>query len=234
MRQGFHRMHLILALVLLGAADDLVARLASDDSNEVIAACRDAASSEEPALTAPLLRLLKHENPAVRKAAIETLAVRKPAEERKKAAQALAARIAPLADKKEDKEECIAVANALHDLAQPVALKALLDGIKLDSDRDVARARMHAAENVPTKEAIDELLQLGSAGHRGQWRTVAVVEALRYATQAKVEGGMEAWRRWWNDNRDTYDADIAANKRADARIAEQERRKKGKKGGEGE
>jgi len=230
-------MHLLLALLLLAAPDDLSARLASDDSNAVIDACREAASSEDAALTTPLIRLLKSDNPAVRQAAIEALALRKPADERKKAAQALAQRIAPLAAKEDSKEECLAVVSALHDLAQPVALKPLLDGIAPDSDKDLARARMRAAANIPSKDVIEELLSLGSAGRRGgaQWRVSAVLDALRYATQEKVEGGIEAWRHWWMENRKTFDVDLAENKRADARLKEQERRaKKGKKGDRGE
>jgi hypothetical protein len=230
-------MRLLLALSLLAAPEDLAGRLGSDDASAVIEACREAAASEDPALTAPLARLLKHDNPAVRRAAIDALQLRKPAEEKKKAAQALALRIAALAAKEETKEECLAVINALHDLAQVVALKALLDGIGPDDDREVARARMHAAANIPSKEAIEELIHLASAGRRGgaQWRVAAAVDALRYATQEKVEGGIEAWRHWWTENKKTYDVDLAANKRADARLREAERRaKKGKRGAGGE
>jgi hypothetical protein len=230
-------MRLLLALSLLAAPEDLASRLGSDDASALVEACREAATSEEPALTAPLVRLLKHDNPAVRRAAIEALALRKPAEEKRKAAQALALRIAPLAAKEEGKEESLAVVQALHDLAQPVALKALLDGIGPDDDRDLTRARTHAAANIPSKEAIEELIHLGSAGRRGgaQRRTASVIEALRYATQERVEGGIEAWRQWWTDNRRTFDVDVAANKRADARLREQERRdKKGKRGAGGE
>jgi hypothetical protein len=234
-------MRLLLYLALLlpaAAAADLVDRLGGDDPDDVVAACREAAASEDPALTAPLVRLLKHDNPAVRKAAIESLGLRKPAEERKRAAQALAQRIAPLAAKREDREECLALLAALHDLAQPVALKPLLHAIEPDADRDIARARLRAAANIPRKEVIDELLQLGSAGRRGgaQWRVAAVVEALRYATQEKVEGGIDGWRRWWTENKADYDADLVANRRADARLKEQEKaaRRKGKKGGKGE
>jgi len=229
-------MSLLIALCLLAAPDDLAGHLASDDANVVIDACREAAASEEPALTAPLLKLLRNDNPAVRTAAIEALALRKPAEEKKKAAQALAQRVGPLAAKEETKEECLLVVNALHDLAQPIALKALLDGIGPDDDRDVAKARMHAAANAPSKDAIEELIHLGSAGRRGgaQWRVAAVIDALRYATQEKVEGGIEKWRQWWNENKKSFDVDVAANKRADARLREQERRaKKGKKGSKG-
>lgn len=227
---------LLLLALALSAPEDIVARLAEDDSNTVIDACREAAAVQEPALTAPLIRLLKHENPAVRKAAIEALQLRKPDGERKRAAQALAQRIAPLAEKEESKDECLAVATALHDLAEPVALKPLLDGIGPDSDREVARARLRAAANLPSKEVIEELLQLGSAGRRGGagWRAAAVIEALRYATEEDVKGGIDAWRHWWTENRKSYDVDIAANKRADARLAEQERKKKGKKGGGGD
>lgn len=230
-------MRLLLALSLLAAPEDLAGRLASDDASVLVEACREAATVQEPALTTPLAKLLKHDNPAVRRSAIEALGLRKPAEERKKAAHALSQRILPLAEKEETKEECLAVVNALHDLAQPVALKALLDGIGPDDDREIARARMRAAANVPSKEAIEELLHLGSAGRRGgaQWRVAAVVDALRYATQERVEGGIEGWRQWWMENRKTFDVDLAANKRADARLREEERRaRKGKKGAGGE
>ncbi|HEX5137175.1 MAG TPA: HEAT repeat domain-containing protein [Planctomycetota bacterium] len=230
-------MSLLVALLLLAAPEDLLGRLGSEDASVVIEACREAATSAEPALTAPLIKLLKSDNPAVRTAAVEALALRKPPEEKKKAAQALAQRVGPLAAGEETKEECVLVANALHDLAQPVALKALLDGIGPDDDRDVAKARMRAAANIPSKDAIEELIHLGSAGRRGgaQWRVAAVIEALRYATQERVEGGIEAWRQWWTENRKTFDVDIAANKRADARLREEERRaRKGKKGARGE
>jgi hypothetical protein len=222
---------ILLALALLAAPD-----FTSEDSDVVIAACREAATVQDEALTAPLIRLLKHDNPAVRKAAIEALQLRKPEEERKKAAHALAQRIAPLAEKPETKEECLLVATALHDLAHPVALKPLLEGIGPDSDRELSRARLRAAANLPSKEVIDELLQLGSAGKRGGagWRQAAVIDALRYATQENVKGGIEAWRAWWTENKKTYDADIVASKRAEARLAEQERRAKGKKGGRGD
>lgn len=228
-------MSLLLALALLAAPEDLPRRLAADDTDDVIAACREAATLQEASLTAPLIHLLKHDNPAVRKAAIEALQLRKPEEERKKAAPALAQRIAPLAEKEDGKEELLLVAAALHDLAQEAALKPLLDGITPDSDREITRARLHAAANVPSKEVIDELLQLGSQGRRGGagWRQAAVIEALRYATQEKVQGGVEAWRAWWTENKKTYDAFLVASKRAEARLAEEERRKKGKKGGEG-
>jgi len=238
-------MRTLLACVLLAAvaaAEDLPARLASSDSDEVIAACREAAGSDDSALLAPLIRLLKHKNPAVRRAAIEALGLRKDADGQKRAAQALAQRIAPLAKDGEDKEECLAVTAALHDLAQPVALKALLDGIGWDDDQEIARARMRAAANIPTKDAVEELLHLASAGRRGgaRWRTQAALEALRYATQQKVDGGVEGWRRWWSENERTYDPDAAANRRADARLKEQERetrrdeRRKRKKGGDGD
>lgn len=226
----------LLVLALLASPDDLVRRFSAEDSNEVIAACREAATIQEAALTAPLVRLLKHDNPAVRKAAIEALQLRKPEEERKKAAHALAQRIAPLAEKEEGKEECLLVATALHDLAQEVALKPLLDGITPDSDREITRARLHAAANIPSKDVVDELLQLGSQGRRGGagWRQAAVIEALRYATQEKIPGGIEAWRAWWTENKKAYDAFLVAAKRAEARLAEEERRKKGRKGGRGD
>jgi len=230
-------MTLLIALLLVAAPDDLASRLASDDAGVVIDACREAATNDEPALTIPLIKLLKNDNPAVRKAAIEALALRKPSEEKKKAAQALAQRIGPLTAKEETKEECLLVLSALHDLAQPVALKALLDGIGPDDDRDIAKARMHAAANIPSKDAIEELIHLGSQGRRGgaQWRQASVIDALRYATQERIEGGIEMWRKWWNENKKSFDVDFAANKRADARLREQERKaKKGKKGAKGE
>jgi HEAT repeat protein len=219
-------MRLLLALALLlspAAAADLVDRLGAEDSNDVIAACREAAASEDPALTAPLVRLLKHDNSAVRRAAIEALGLRKPAEEKKRAAQALAQRIAPLVAQPAAKEECLTLLAALHDLAQPVALKPLLHAIEPDADQEVARARLRAAANIPRNEVIDELLQVGSAGRRGgaQWRVMAAIEALRYATQAKVKGGIDEWRHWWTENKATFDADLAANQRADARLREQ-------------
>jgi len=234
----------LLACVLLAAvaaAEDLPERLASSDSDQVIAACREAAESEDAAVTVPLIRLLKHKNPAVRRAAIEALGLRKDPDGKKRAAQALAQRVGPLAKEEAGKEECLAVVSALHDLAQPAALKPLLDGIGYDDDPEIGRARMHAAANIPSRDVIDGLLHLASAGRRGggHWRARAALEALRYATQEKVDGGVEAWRRWWNENKRTFDPELAAAVRANARLREKEkeaqreqRRKKRKKGGD--
>jgi HEAT repeats len=210
-------------------AKEIAARLASDEADAVLAALRDAGECQEASLTSPLVRLLKDHNPAVRGAAVEALGLRKEPLERKRAAKALAARIAPLAKKKdEDKAELLKIVETLHDLAEPAALEPLLDDIGIDDDREVAIARMHAAANIPCREIIDDLLRLASAGRRGggNWRREAALKALRYATQEDVKGGVDEWRRWWSDNKATYSPDIAANKRADARLEEKSRQEK--------
>jgi len=220
------------------AAKVIAAKLASKNDEEVFTGLHEAALNQDSALTAPITRLLKSKNPAVRYGAIETLATRSVESEQKKAARSLAARLKPLADKEDNREELLKVISALHDLAQPSTIKALLDS-KNEEDREVRQARAMAVANVPTKEAIERLIQYGYKDRKGAGRTRDIAtKALAYATGARVKGSIEGWRKWWSDNKKDYDPFVAADARAEkraanaareARKAERKNKKKGKK-----
>jgi hypothetical protein len=211
-------------------------RLASKDFDTRLEAAREAAKNQHSSLTAPLIKLLRNKDEAVRLAAIEALALREDSTERKRAAKALGARIKPLEDDEERRDELLKIVEALHDLAQPNVIRVLMD-IPVSSDEEVARARLHAAANIPSKEVIDRLIQYASSGRRNRnarWRNAGA--AIRYATQENVKGGVREWRQWWKDNKDTFDVDHAANLRAEERLkqaqkkAQRAKRKKKKEG----
>jgi len=48
-------------------------------------------------------------------------------------------------------------------------------------------------------------------------------EALAYATQERVKGGIEAWRQWWSDNKKSFDPVAAAEKRKESRAKAEEK-----------
>ena len=216
----------------------LTKRLASKDFDTQIDAAREAARNQHSSLTSPLIKLLRNKEASVRLAAVEALALRQDSVEKKRAAKALGARIKPLQDKEERQDELMKIVEALHDLAQPIALRLLMD-IPVDTDEAIARARLHAAANIPSKEVIDRLLQHASSGRRGRrgrWRNAGA--AIRYATQENVKGGVREWRQWWHHAKATFDVDHAANLRADQRqkqaqkkAKQAKRKKKKKKGG---
>ena len=213
------------------AAGEIAKALGSKDVDAKMEAAKTAAGNQSSKLTTPLVKLLKDKDAGVRLAAIEALRVREAETEKKKAARALGARIKPLESKEEDRDEVLKIVAALHDLAQPVALKPLLD-MRSDTERDMARARARAAANIPSKAVIDELIKIGSSGRRGsKWRKGVATDALRYATMEQVKGGIEEWRRWWSDNKSKFNPDLAASLRAEKRSkdAEKKNRKKKKK-----
>jgi HEAT repeat protein len=226
------------------AASELVARMRSKDGEERLAATRETAMNQHHLVLSPLIKLLKDKDRRIREAAISSLGLRDDPKAARAAANALAARLRPLEGKEETREELLAVISALHDLAQPASIKALID-IKSGTDRDVMSARAMAVANVPSKEAIERLIQYGYKDRRGSDATRRIAtRALTYATQVKLKGNLEEWRRWWSDNKDAFDVDAAAearaNKRAEqaakaAKKAERERkRRERKKKGEAE
>ena len=115
---------------------------------------------------------------------------------------------------------------ALHDLAQPSSIKPLLS-MDSTTPREVRAACAMAVGNVPSKEAIDRLIQYGYKDRRGSGRTRDLAtKALAYATQEKVKGGIEAWRKWWSENEDDFDPIAAAEKRQQARAAAEEKQRR--------
>lgn len=220
------------------AAKLIAKKLASKNPEEVFTGLHEAAQNQDPVLTSPLTKLLKNKNPALRYGAIETLATRELGAEQRKAARSLSARLKPLAAKEQDREELMKVISALHDLAQESTIKALLDS-KNDEDRDVRQARAMAVANVPSKEAIERLIQYGYKDRRGTGRTRDIaVKALQYATGLKNQGGIEGWRKWWSENEKNFDPVAAADERAakkaeraakEAKKAERKKRNKNRK-----
>ena len=133
-----------------------------------LAAARAAAGVQDKLLVAPLVRLLRDKERPVRSAAVEALAGRVDEKQRRSAALGLAPRLGPLAKDPEDLAELLELVQALHDLAQPVTIKALLD-VTVNDDPKAVKARAMAVANVPCAEAIDEPLieRLGKLGRRG-------------------------------------------------------------------
>ncbi|MHC4729062.1 MAG: HEAT repeat domain-containing protein [Planctomycetota bacterium] len=237
----------IALLCALALADDvakeeaaaIAKRLASKDLDTRIEATREAAQNQHSSLTSPLIKLLRNKEVTVRLAAVEALGLRRETSEKKRAAKALSVRIKPLEDKPDRHDELTKIVEALHDLAQPIAIRPLMD-IPVNLDQALAQARLHAAANIPSKEVIDRLLQYASSGRRNRnarWKSAGA--AIRYATQESVKGGIREWRQWWKDNKATFDVDHAANLRADERMkqaqqkANRKKRKRKKKGGTG-
>jgi len=210
------------------AAKSILDQLASSEDQTVLNGLLEASGNQSKTLTSPVCKLLRHKNPAVRQSAIEVLGGRSDLGCQKKAASALIARVEPLAEKEEDKAECEKVLKALHDLAQPATIKPLLS-LKSTLPKEIREQAAMAVANVPTKEAVDRLIQYGYKDRRGSGRTRDIaVRALRYATQEQMKGGIEEWRKWWSDNEASFDPIAAADKRKAAASAAAEKRERRK------
>lgn len=194
---------------------------------------------QDAKLLAPLVKLLKDPDTDVRLAAIKALGARESEDQKKKGAEALAARIKFLEKEVRDQGELLAVVKSLHDLAQRGAIDPLLDGIMDDSDHDVAEARAMAVANIPCAEAIEALINaMAKRGRNGSGMQPLFRKALQYATGERGVVDPDMWRKWWKDNKDSFDFDRAAVDREKARGAKEERDQKRKdregKRGEGE
>jgi HEAT repeat protein len=200
----------------------ILAGLKAEEDATRLAATEEATGVEAEELLAPLLRLLKDENRLVRQAAAKALGARASGEGSKKAAKSLAERLKPLSREPEDQEELLVVVQALHDLAQPSSVKALLDDLELETDEDVVEARGSAAANAPCREAVEGLIDLMSRHHR-RGRSAPYAKALAYATGEKLGGDPDRWRAWWREHADSFDFEAAAAARAKARAEEAER-----------
>jgi hypothetical protein len=245
---------LTLAVILLAtptAADedvkkrtaDLVKKMKDRDATVRLAAVRDATAIQRPELTSQFVKLVKDEDGLVRLAAIEALRGRGERTCKRKAAQALAARLPTLSVKSGYWDEYVLAIAVLHDLAQPESIDALMD-MGLGEDPETAKARLFAVANVPDPEAVDELIKFLSKGRskgRNNQRDLAR-QALRYATGEKLGKDPDQWRSWWKKVRKDFDFEEAAARRAEARAeeerkkaerAEKERRKREKAEGKG-
>ena len=205
--------------VVLDSLETVKEALADRDAAVRLAAARAAAGLQDHALTSPLVKLLKDDEGPVREAAIEALAGRVAEKERKAAAKGLAARIAPLARDEVARDELLLVVGALHDLAQPTTIKALMD-VGVNDDRQIVKARAMAVANVPHADAIDALLKLGSKGRRHTGWIGIARDALTYATGVRMRGDADQWLQWWRDAKDGFSFEAAAKRRADERDAQ--------------
>lgn len=213
---------------------EVAKRLASKDVTVRLQAAREAANVQDSCVVSPLTRLLKDKEMAVRQEALSALKLRENEKDRRKAATAIASRLKTLADKEEWRAELIECCNALHDLAQRSTIKALLSNVSTEASPDELRARLRAVANVPHADAIDELLRFASSGRKANRRSKWAQQAMAYATCQKDDKSLDQWRRWWSDNKKTFDFEGAYLQRADERAeaaakAEKRKQRKNKK-----
>ena len=214
--------------------DDLVAKMG--DAKFAVHRLDAATASkdlQDAKLLPPLVKLLRDDHPDVRTAAIAALGTRSDPEQAKKAADALAERLKPLSKKPEHSGELIAACTALHDLAQPSTVDALLDDMAPGTDLDVVFARCMAVGNIPSPKAIEGLIDLMSKGHRdGSGIRGTAAKALAYATGERAVNDPDHWRAWWKENAKSFDFGRAASEREASRRKKDEaedRRNKRKK-----
>lgn len=202
-------------------ADLLVDMMKSKDSEVRLKAAKDALENTTPVLTSPLIKLLKDDAALVRYAAVEALGARTDKDGKKKAASALAARIDKLEKAKGGHDELMLSLAALRDLAQKGPMKGLMKGIKNDSNLDVAEGRLYAVAAVPSKDAVELLIQFLAKGSRRDrpGQKGAAAKALRWATGAPERGlgaDPDRWRQWWKDNEKDFDFEAIQAARAEA------------------
>lgn len=195
-------------------AQELAERLASKEVAVREAALVAAKTEQHPLVTAALVKALQADLRVHRSSAIEALVARTTAEGKKAAALGLGARLAHL-KAPEQQEELIEVCTALGRLAQVASLKALEDGVKVDTPEAEFRARVMAIARVPDPKAIDLLIDLRARSgnraaneeNRGAW---LCRQALAAALGQDLGGDTDRWRAWWRENRETFDFAAAA------------------------
>jgi hypothetical protein len=198
--------------------------LKGKDREARLAALDEARELQDKAISSQLLKMSKDRDLEVRLAAVDALRDRSAKADRLRAAQTLAGRLAALAGKVEHEEEYRLTISVLHDLAQPVAIRALLD-LDVEEDPETARERLMAVANVPHADAIEGLIAFAAKGRkrgRNQQRQLAF-QALRYATGQKFPADPDAWRSWWNEVKRDYDFTLAAARREELREKEREK-----------
>ncbi len=201
------------------AAAALAERMRSADADVKKTALAESAKVQHPLITAALSKALSDADAGIRAAALTALLARTGEVARKAAAVAIAARLERIAKKDEDYPERMKVIAALHDLAQPVSLKALSAETGVDVSSEELSLRLRAIANLPSKEAIEEIIQFRSSGGRlgrgdelGYRRRIAR-EAFFYATGADVGHDPDEMRKWWKEHEKGFDFQAAAERR---------------------
>jgi HEAT repeat protein len=207
-------------------AEETVERLKDRDRDVRVKGAADAAGIQHESVTKELVKTLRDDEYEVRRLVIAALKVRATDDGKKRAAIALAARLAPLSKKVDDYDEHHAVIGALHDLAQPVAVAKLMD-FDNKADEETVRARLMAVGNTPHPDAIDALIAFLAKG-KGRSRNrsgerASCLAALRYATGTNLKGDADRWRAWWKDVRKDFDFELAAAQRQEERDREREK-----------
>ena len=218
-------------------AAELAEAFRSDSIEIRVKALEAAATVQHDSLLRPLAKLLADGELSVREGAIRALAARESSSARKKASSSLAARLPRLAKDAAAVDELLLVVEALGTLAQPSAVKPLLDHITLDTDIEIVRARFMAVAEIPDKKAIEGLIDFLAKGRRGGAgpQREAARKALQYATGANPErdnrkAGRDAdrWRAWWRENERDFDfaaVKAAREEEAAAQAAKAERKR---------
>lgn len=219
-------------------AAELIAAFRSDSPETRVKAATAARDVQHDSLTSPLVKLLADKEWGVREAAIDALANRQGKSARKKASSSLAARLPRMAKDSARAEETLQVIEALGRLGQPTAVKPLLDGIDLDTDIAMVRARTMAVAEIPDKKAIEGLIDFLARGRRGGAgpQRDAARKALQYATGQNAQArehraaGKDAdrWRAWWRENEKHFDFEAvrAAREQAAAEAEAKAERKR--------
>jgi HEAT repeat protein len=221
-------------------AAKLAESLKAKEAADRLAAAQQAKDVQDEKVLAPLVALLDDADGGVRRAAIDALGHRVRVDAQKKASAALVAHLPKVSKRVETQLEQLATVDALGALAQPAALDVLMSGIDTDTAPELVRARLSAAANIPTAEAIESLIQFLAKQGRGQNgpQRDACRQALREATGENLGNDPDAWRAWWRDAKKTFDFDAAIRRRAAEKQKKEDagrRRadKKGKQDGEG-
>ena len=221
-------------------AAELIAAFKSDSPELRVKAVQAAKDNQHSSLTSPLVKMLSDKEWGVREAAMEALAAREDKAAKKKASSSIASRLRRLSKDPDATDELLQAIDALGTLAQPAAVKPLLDDITLETDIQIVRARFMAVAEIPDKKAIEGLIDFLAKGRRGGAgpQRDAARKALQYATGADAprehrQSGKDAdrWRAWWRENEKHFDFEAvkAARAQAEAEAAAKAERKREQK-----
>jgi hypothetical protein len=203
------------------AVSAIVEGLSHADPDRRLEAARAARGEQDRALTPLLVKGLEDEAENVRLAAAQALATRTDERERKRAAAALGRRLGRLAGGVVRAERGTVI-QALHDLAHPDGIAALLD-LPAEVDRNELRARLLAVANVPDPKAMAGLIDYGARGRRRHVHLDLVRDAVQYATGEVVRGDIDQIRSWWKEFGANFDYAAARATRAERRAREEAR-----------